>query len=537
MKSTVFKRPKWLGLLLAGLLALFMAGIGAQPAFAGSDDYPSPWRAPTAADSKVDDWGYYNRECTSFVAWRLHSQNGFEMPRAIGNASGWGTWASNHGYTVNTTPAVGSVAWWSSGHVAWVEAVNGSNVTIEEYNFNFTHNYNERTIAANSVSGFIHFKDITPPSTPPPATDSDGDGILDNADSCPSDFGWLSWNWWTGCPDGRYTTAYKVSGDYNGDGKADIALLARAGYPGTNLQVFNGSSSGVTSPSLVWSDTSSWYWEGEKPIAGNFNGDQYDDLAVVVKTGDSSARVDVFFGSASGLTSPVNQWSDEWAWQNLKPIAGDFNGDGKTDLGLLARAGSSSNLWIFNGTSSGLSASPTLAWTDTWTWENLKPFAGDFNGDGKADIAMLTRAGSSSNLFVFGGTSSGPSSSPTLAWTDTWTWENVKPFAGDFNGDGKTDIAMLTRCGSTCSNLLVFGGASSGYVSSPTLAVNNSWAWDNLKPLAGDFNGDGKADIAMLAKAGSSSNLLVFNGASSGWVGSPSLAWTDTWAWENLRLS
>jgi len=36
---------------------------------------------------------------------------------------------------------VGSIAWWSSGHVAWVEAVNGSNVTIEEYNFNFTHNY------------------------------------------------------------------------------------------------------------------------------------------------------------------------------------------------------------------------------------------------------------------------------------------------------------------------------------------------------------------------------------------------------------
>ena len=59
-------------------------------------------------------------------------------------------------------PAVGSIAWWSTGHVAWVEAVNGSNVTIEEYNFNFTYNYSERTIAASSVSGYIHFKDIAP---------------------------------------------------------------------------------------------------------------------------------------------------------------------------------------------------------------------------------------------------------------------------------------------------------------------------------------------------------------------------------------
>ncbi|MGH3907187.1 MAG: CHAP domain-containing protein [Pseudonocardiaceae bacterium] len=78
----------------------------------------------------VDNWGYYSRYCTSWAAWALHDRNGFEMPRAIGHAANWGSWASSHGYTVNMTPAPGAVAWWNGnfghgfGHVAWVEAVS-----------------------------------------------------------------------------------------------------------------------------------------------------------------------------------------------------------------------------------------------------------------------------------------------------------------------------------------------------------------------------------------------------------------------------
>jgi hypothetical protein len=107
-------------------------------------------------DSRVDSWGYYNRECTSFVAWRLHSRNGFEMPRAIGNAGGWGF---ARGYAVNGTPAVGAIAE-SSGHVAWVEAVNGDGtVTVEEYNYNYQGTYHERRVGTSTFH-YIHVKDI-----------------------------------------------------------------------------------------------------------------------------------------------------------------------------------------------------------------------------------------------------------------------------------------------------------------------------------------------------------------------------------------
>lgn len=74
------------------------------------------------------------------------------------------------GYAVNSTPAVGAIAWEQKapwGHVAWVSAVSGSRVTIEEYNYLGTGVYSTRTVSASSFR-YIHFKDLSSPTTPPP---------------------------------------------------------------------------------------------------------------------------------------------------------------------------------------------------------------------------------------------------------------------------------------------------------------------------------------------------------------------------------
>jgi surface antigen/predicted NAD-dependent protein-ADP-ribosyltransferase YbiA (DUF1768 family) len=122
------------------------------------DDYPAPWRPPTPMDSTLDSWRELNRECTSFVAWRLYSRNGFWMP-FNDHASGWGYDAQARGYAVDSTPRVGSVAWLAAGHVAWVQRVNGSNVTIEEYNYFGNGTYSYRTVPASSFR-YIHFRDL-----------------------------------------------------------------------------------------------------------------------------------------------------------------------------------------------------------------------------------------------------------------------------------------------------------------------------------------------------------------------------------------
>jgi surface antigen len=152
------------------------AGSVAYAAVMG-DDYPAKWKA-LPLDAAVDDWGMYTRECTSFVAWRLFSANGYAFNRAgkSWNANRWGGNAAALGVTVDMNPTIGSVAWWDAGfHVAWVAEVNGDKVTIEEYNCpSNSGKYNCRTIAKASVSGYIHFKDIGAATPQTPGAGFDG---------------------------------------------------------------------------------------------------------------------------------------------------------------------------------------------------------------------------------------------------------------------------------------------------------------------------------------------------------------------------
>lgn len=155
---------------LAILLASSSLTLGqsiAQAAVIG-DNYPSQWKTGYGTDS----WGMYRRQCTSFVAFRLNSANGFSLPSGYGNAITWGSVAKKQGYTVDMNPAVGAVAWFGNGvngaggygHVAWVAEVNGDMVTIEEYNYDYgqgPEKYWKRQFHKSKVSGYIHFKDLS----------------------------------------------------------------------------------------------------------------------------------------------------------------------------------------------------------------------------------------------------------------------------------------------------------------------------------------------------------------------------------------
>ncbi|GGA57983.1 hypothetical protein GCM10007416_33990 [Kroppenstedtia guangzhouensis] len=131
----------------------------------GADNYPYK----TANTSGADRWGFYIRQCTSFVAWRLN-QAGIPFHNTMkggrfGNAENWADNARRLGYTVNNKPAVGAVAQWNAGafghsgygHVAYVTAVDGSKITIEEYNYK-RFSYSRRTLPASQVSNYIHFQ-------------------------------------------------------------------------------------------------------------------------------------------------------------------------------------------------------------------------------------------------------------------------------------------------------------------------------------------------------------------------------------------
>lgn len=159
-------------MLLIMSIALFPTAL----AYTTGDDYPSEYKNK-ANGSIVDQWNFYNRQCTSFVAWCLNSRNGVPFTNQYlgasrwGNAKEWGNVARSKGVPVNNTPAIGAVAWWTTGnygHVAWVKSISGSNVVIEEYNQKGDGTFGTRTISSGSPAGYIHIKDInvTVPAVP-----------------------------------------------------------------------------------------------------------------------------------------------------------------------------------------------------------------------------------------------------------------------------------------------------------------------------------------------------------------------------------
>ena len=121
-----------------------------------------------------DQWNFIRGQCTSWVAYRLNELNGilfsntYRLPagseKTWGDASNWEAAADAIGITVNGTPALGSVAWYSSGHVAYVEQVNSpTSVVISEMNYDYDNGFRVRTITTAVGGGwptaFIHIAD------------------------------------------------------------------------------------------------------------------------------------------------------------------------------------------------------------------------------------------------------------------------------------------------------------------------------------------------------------------------------------------
>jgi hypothetical protein len=176
---------------------------------------------------------------------------------------------------------------------------------------------------------------------------------------------------------------------------------------------------------------------GEVPSVGDVNGDGLDDI--ITFTRNAAADVFVALSTGSGFGAGV-KWHEFFGIAGEYPGVADVNGDGRDDLVVFTR-GTLGDVYVALSTGGGFGAS--AKWHDWFAVGGELPRVGDFNGDGKADIATFT-TNAAADVYV--ALSTGTAFAGTeQKWNDFFGIAGEFPYTGDFNGDGLDDAVTFTR--------------------------------------------------------------------------------------------
>jgi hypothetical protein len=140
--------------------------------------------------------------------------------------------------------------------------------------------------------------------------------------------------------------------------------------------------------------------------------------------------------------------------------------------------------------------------------------AGDFNGDGRADVAYMVQSSAGIEIHALRSTGSSYVPELWLSYPYPYVASSVtdRMVAGDFNGDGKADIATMYDYGNATIALHVFLSTGNNFTPFQTWFQQGPGAYiANMvtgRMVAGDFNGDGKADIATMYDYGNATIAL-----------------------------
>lgn len=365
-------------------------------------------------------------------------------------------------------------------------------------------------------------------------------------------------------------------GDFDGDGFDDLAIGIRhenvgtPGFPqisnGGAVCVIHGSGTGLSDAgSQLWHQDVGTVQEvaeeddnfGGTLAVGDFDGDGYSDLAIgsseSIGSATGAGAVNVLYGTPSGLSDVGNQlWSQDSAALEDEPESfegfgnalsvGDFDADGFDDLAIGVPGENTSSLsgagavCVLYGTAAGLSATRSQLWhqdspgvldaAEAGDFFGGGLAAGDFNGDGFADLAIganledIGTVDSAGALNVLFGTATGLSDVGNQLWHQDVAGvpdaaESFDGFgrilaAGEFDGDGFVDLALgltgesiggIGGAGAVC---ILFGTATGLTASGSEFWHQDSAGVDDVAEdfdafgaalAAGDFTGDGRDDL------------------------------------------
>lgn len=288
-----------------------------------------------------------------------------------------------------------------------------------------------------------------------------------------------------------------LTGDFNRDGKIDVALTDQAG----NVEVLISKGDGTFRKPV---DYLLGLYYNTGIVAGDFNNDGILDLASTY--GVSSPMLAVLLGNGDGTFQPHQDFPVSLFPEDL--VAADFNKDGKLDIIVLALGSERGNgrFSLFLGNGDGTFAPHRDFPADQYGYSVA---VGDFNRDGNLDLAEV--GGTSPGINIFMGHGDGTFQSPVLYSTgQPSSWVLV----ADFNGDGFADLAEVAA-DTNLNGAKVLLNQGDGTFGAPVLYSTPSLS-DPVSVAVGDVNADGKVDLIIGDDYGALSDggisLLLGNG-------------------------
>ncbi|MFJ8697397.1 FG-GAP-like repeat-containing protein [Streptomyces roseolilacinus] len=338
-----------------------------------------------------------------------------------------------------------------------------------------------------------------------------------------------------------------VDNDNDHDGRSDMTAWYDFAEGTDATYTFRGGADGSLGGHTKTYTAALGQWRAEymKRVTGDFTGDGRGDLALVQGYGDTSVKMFLAAGRADGtFAEPVQVWAvapnhTTFHYTYMTPQAGDFNGDGRDDVALwnVDKTTGVTRIWTFTANAAGgfdrMVASEWSGPSGTWARDRAKFLTGDFNGDGRDELGVFYGQGDNTvKQYVFPTTAAGVFTAPQVWWTGpaatTYDWNKAQPHAGDFNGDRRDDVMFWYDNGKTTGHTLLSTGTA---FAAPKLTLGGDLDTASLQLVVGDYNGDGRDDLGAMYHYAATGVVRMwtwttkpdagFNGALLGWESAP----------------